>query len=62
VGSVSAFCFLDDKKDGMLQQASETVRGSSNYVDTCTTERQIKVDVSVGSRATVACSLKTSCD
>jgi hypothetical protein len=61
-GSVNAFCFLDDASDGMLQNPAESPRGSTNYLDTCSAQRQIAAAVTVGSRTSVACSLSVSCD
>lgn len=61
-GSASAFCFLDDRGDGMLAEPSGLLRGSSNYRDTCSNQRAIPVTVRAGATASVECVLSASCD
>ena len=61
-GSANAFCFLDDKGDGVLRDADGLLTGSSNYRDTCMSQRQKPISTSVGSTTSVDCTLSISCD
>lgn len=60
--NMRAFCFLDDKADGMLTPPGTSVTGSGNYRDTCSKERQLPVSLSADAVQSLTCTLANSCD
>lgn len=60
--SGTAFCFLDDEADDMMIDPGGQLRGSSDFRDTCASQRAIPVTVRAGESAELTCSLSASCD